>query len=287
MNPTNSNVKLESGQPIACIYDILSSNVDICSMEQMDDNVSVNSINTEHSMADLKKQAKVATDIGITLPDSTLTSQQQLELLACVGRKRDVFACNLSELSTTDLSEHKIDTRYATPIRQRFYRTSSTIKREIEKQCEEMLKNNIIEQAPACEWQSPVVMVKKKSGEYRFAVDYRKVNSVTVPHSFPLPRLDDVFDALGDAQARLYSSIDLFNGFWQVPVAEESRNSTGFVTHHGVWGFKKIRSMCFSTWVCSTSIERSSFHSRYIETLKQYSFHWWPMSDTLCKELVS
>ena len=83
-------------------------------------------------------------------------------------------------------------------------------------------------------------MVKKKSGEYRFAVDYRKVNCVTVPHSFPLPRLDDVFDALGDAQARLYSSIDLFNGFWQVPVAEESLNTTGFVTHHGVWRFKKL-----------------------------------------------
>ena len=86
---------MKSGQPIACIYDILSSNVDICSMEQMDDSVSVNSINT---------------------------SQQQLDLLACVGRNRYVFACNLSELSTTDLSEHKIDTRDATPIRQRFYR---------------------------------------------------------------------------------------------------------------------------------------------------------------------
>ena len=89
MNPTNSDVKLKSGQPIACIYDILSSNVDICSMEQTDDNVSVNSINTEHSKADLKTQTKVATYIGITLPDSTLTSQQQLGVISlCWAKSR-------------------------------------------------------------------------------------------------------------------------------------------------------------------------------------------------------
>jgi hypothetical protein len=47
----------------------------------------------------------------------------------------------------------------------------------------------------------PGVLVKKKNGEFRFAIDYRKLNAVTQPITYPLPRLDDVFDAIGQANA--------------------------------------------------------------------------------------
>ncbi|PIK57744.1 hypothetical protein BSL78_05352 [Apostichopus japonicus] len=127
----------------------------------------------------------------------------------------------------------------APPQRQRFYRTTPKIKDEIEKQVNDMLQNGIIEPSIS-EWQSPVVLVKKKDGSYRFAVDYRKLNSVTRPMHFPLPLLEDVFDAVGESEAQIFSVLDLFSGFWQVPMDPDSKHKAAFVTHHGVYQWKKL-----------------------------------------------
>lgn len=76
-------------------------------------------------------------------------------------------------------------------ILSRFYRTSPNIELEIERQVDVMLSNDIIEQSVS-PWHSPVVMVRKKTGDYRFAIDYRKLSKVTKPMFFSLPRLEDV-----------------------------------------------------------------------------------------------
>ena len=97
------------------------------------------------------------------------------------------LAKDMSELETANVPYHAIDTSECTPnFRQRFYRTSPTMKKEIDDQIQEMLKNDIIENSNSS-WASPVVMIKKRSGDYRFVVDYRKVNQVTRPISFLLP----------------------------------------------------------------------------------------------------
>lgn len=62
-------------------------------------------------------------------------------------------------------------------------------------------------------WQSPVVMVKKKNGQLRFAVDYRKLNAVTTQFTFPLPRLEDVFDTIVTSQAKIFTTLVLASGF--------------------------------------------------------------------------
>jgi hypothetical protein len=53
------------------------------------------------------------------------------------------------------------------------------------------------------------VLVKKKNGEFRFAIDYIKLNAATQPITYPLPRLDDVFDAIDQANATIYTKLDL------------------------------------------------------------------------------
>lgn len=65
-------------------------------------------------------------------------------------------------------------------------------------------------------------MVKKKNGQLRFAVDYRKLNAVTKQHTFPLPRLEDVFDTIGISKANIFSTLDLASGFWQIPMDPET-----------------------------------------------------------------
>lgn len=96
------------------------------------------------------------------------------------------------------MSENHIQT-LPDAVKMPFYRASPTIQKEIRKHVDDMLENDIIEPSNSV-WHSPVVMVKKCSGEWRFAVDYRKLNKYTVPLSFPLPYIETVCDAVGDAK---------------------------------------------------------------------------------------
>lgn len=66
-------------------------------------------------------------------------------------------------------------------------------------------------------WQSPVAMVKKKDGQLRFAVDYRKRNAVTKQHTFTPPRLKYDFVTIGISKTNIFLTLDLASGFWQIP----------------------------------------------------------------------
>ena len=80
-----------------------------------------------------------------------------------------------------------------------------------------MLEKRVIQPSDS-PWSSPIVLVKKKDGSVRFCIDYRKVNAITRKDAYPLPRVDDTLDTL--AGSRLFTTLDLKNGYWQVEVEE-------------------------------------------------------------------
>ena len=76
-------------------------------------------------------------------------------------------------------------------------------------------------------WASPVVMMKKKDGSLRFCVDCRQLTAATIKDALPLPRVDDLLDALhGD---RWFSTLDLKSGYWQVLIMERDKEKRRFV----------------------------------------------------------
>ena len=83
-----------------------------------------------------------------------------------------------------------------------------------------MLKQGVIKPS-ASPWASPIVLVRKKDGNMRFCVDYRKLNSITKLDVFPLPRIDNTLDLL--AQNSLFSTLDFASGYWQVKMNSESQ----------------------------------------------------------------
>ncbi len=84
-------------------------------------------------------------------------------------------------------------------------------------------------------WCSAIVLVRKKDDTMHFCVDYRKLNDVTHKDAYPLPRNDDILDALQGA--KYFCSIDLASGYWQIKVADKDRDKTAFGSNLGLYEF--------------------------------------------------
>ena len=147
-----------------------------------------------------------------------------------------VFAENPKAPPNTTKVVHAIYTT-GPPIKARPYRTTPEKETAIEKELDMMLSNNIIRPSVS-EWASPVVVVKKSDGTWRFCVDYRALNACTVKDSYPLPRIDQILRVL--AGHKYYVTLDLASGFWQIKLEEASKHKTAFVTKRGLFEFNVV-----------------------------------------------
>ena len=238
INPSEAMVTLKAKQIVATISEVDSESIS----EVGKDSVHVDPNNTEEVnqvCLDNTNYVQIAKDLGIELDNADLSDSQKLQLMELIGKNRSVFAKDITELGTTDIIHHTIETGDARPVSQNYYRHNPLVKEEIEKQTKEMLQSDIIEPSTS-PWTSPVVMVKKKTGDYRFAIDYRRLNRVTKPMSFPLPRLEDIFDTVGNTNAQIFTTLDLASGFWQIPLDPETKHKSAFISHQGIYQFKKL-----------------------------------------------
>ena len=84
-------------------------------------------------------------------------------------------------------------------------------------------------------WSSPIRLVKKKDGSIRICVDFRKLNNVTVKDAYPIPRIEDLFAYLG--KAKMFSSLDLAKGYYQVDMDPSSMQYTAFSCEFGFYEY--------------------------------------------------
>ena len=123
----------------------------------------------------------------------------------------------------------------AGPVYSRPYRFAPAVKDEVEKQVHEMLTSGLIQKS-SNPFASPVLLVKKKDGTWRFCVDYRQLNSITQKSKYPVPLIDDLLDELG--QASWFSKLDLRSGFHQILLQPGEAFKTAFQTHFGQFEFR-------------------------------------------------
>ena len=139
-----------------------------------------------------------------------LNEEQQQMFKEFMKRYQNLFSWNPNDFGRTSTITHSIDTGNATPIKQRFYRTSYQNQLFIKEEIQRLLEAGLIVLSNS-QWASPVVVVEKKNGKKRLCVDYRKLNKVTKKDCYPLPRIDDMLETLSGAQ--WFSSLDLASGF--------------------------------------------------------------------------
>ena len=163
-----------------------------------------------------------------------LSREQQLQLSQMLG---ELSAVLTTEPGLTDLASFNIDTGDADPIQQRPYSTPVALKAKVDEELEWLLGKGYIVPSSS-PWASPMVTVRKADGSARLCVDFRKINSLTRPMPFFMPRVEEVVEGIG--KARYISKLDLAKGFYQVPLTPRAMAKTAFTCHKGNFQFTRM-----------------------------------------------
>jgi hypothetical protein len=161
-----------------------------------------------------------------------LQGEARAEILDMFAKHRLMWSGRLGQVQSTN---HRIDLIPGQkPVHCQPYRAGHRVRAVESAEVLRILKAEEIEPATS-EWASPIVLVAKPDGSTRFCVEYRKLNAITVRDSYPLPRMDECIDSLGDAN--IFTTLDCNSGYWQITVRPEDREKTTFTSHEGLYWF--------------------------------------------------
>ena len=166
-----------------------------------------------------------------------LSPDQRAQLTSLLAKYHAVFASSDEDYGRTGVVQHHIKTGQAPPIRERYRQIPPHLYKDVRLLLQGMLENGVVCKSTS-PWAAPIVLVRKKNGEIRFCVDYRKLNAVTHKDAYPLSRVEEALTTL--KKARWFSTLDLASGYWQVEVAPNDQEKTAFTTPMGLFEIKRM-----------------------------------------------
>ena len=213
---------------------ILKRNVEVASLQPVSEVMEGNFSHLNDSQSNQTKVPEHLKSLVENVSDK-LSSAEKAEIEDVIGQFSDIFVGPDGQLGQTDLVEHCINTEDIKPIKIPPRRLPISQRDIAGIEIDKMLRDDIIEPSSS-PWSAPIVLVKKRDQSTRFCVDYRRLNSATLKDSYPLPRIDDLLDALSGS--KFFCTLDLAQGFFQVKMSDKDKEKTAFATHKGLYQFK-------------------------------------------------
>jgi len=205
-----------------------------------------------------------------------LNDEQKRKIVNVLYKYRDAIAVR-EEIGKANFIEHEIYVdNNQPPIATPQYRVPYAARKIIDDHVQKLLRQGVIEPSKS-PWSSPVLLVRKhNSNEFRFCVDFRKLNTIIKKDLYPIPRIDDTLENLQGAS--IFSTLDFTNSFHQIPLAENSREYTAFRTISGNYQYRttpqglSISSAAFMR-ACNLAFDEQlkKFLYAYIDDLVIYS----------------
>ncbi|CAF1454628.1 unnamed protein product [Adineta ricciae] len=155
-------------------------------------------------------------------PSSTTWSHSQVEKLFDTSKPAIAVNVKPHEIRTLD---------YPPPTSRPYYSTPQK-EEEIYNIVQDLLQHGLIRKSYS-PFAAPALLVAKHDGTWRMVVDYKKLNTMTIKDNHPLPNMEQTIRRLGGGY-KLFSKLDMKSGFWQIPIKEEDKNKTAFITAEGL-----------------------------------------------------
>lgn len=205
------------------------------------------------------EQNSIAADLSFCI--SHLNPDIQLHIKNIFHKYPSVLPCS-GNTSTVNTGELKIRLNKDKIIYYRPYRLAPIEREKVKAILNDLLDQKIIRESDS-DFASPVLLVKKKDGSDRLCIDYRALNQIIEKERYPLPIIEDQIDRLG--KAKYFITIDMKNGFYQIPISNESIKYTAFITPDGHFEFLKMPfGICNGPSVFQRAIVRAVKHLPYL-----------------------
>lgn len=179
-----------------------------------------------------------------------LDSVQKQELLKLLNEFRDIFSGEDDPIPTANarIEPARIELCDNIPVSQPPYRNAIRERDLINIEVERLLKAKVIRESKSA-YASPALLVKKKGKQDRLVIDFRRLNKKVKDYKYPMPRVDDTLNQLNGA--KFFTTLDLKNCFWQLPLDERDKHYTAFATGKSLYewncvpfGLKTAAAIC-------------------------------------------
>ncbi|CAF4594561.1 unnamed protein product, partial [Didymodactylos carnosus] len=198
------------------------------------------------SILPTKQQAEVVNE-----PKQKLSPEEHIENLAktiatvdnrakfkhILLQFKHLFDTSTPTVAKTDVV-HAINTKPHSPPSSKFYPITHQREDAMYEILNELLVAGLISKAKS-EYAAPALLTPKSDGSWRFVVDYKKLNNITIKDQFPLPNMEQTIQRLGEGYC-FFTKLDLKSGFWQIPIRTEDRAKTAFITPFGLYQFNVL-----------------------------------------------
>ena len=230
-NLTNQTIFLRKNTPIATV-----SRVDdiVANLSATNENSAPPPIVNSNAPPGDQPKRHTCESMGIKIDNEELSEEQKQHFIDIIDKNGDCFALQNSEISANTVPlEFKITLKPDTkPVKNKSFQYSKFQREEIRRQVQELLDIKFIEPSTS-EYSSNCLLVKKRDGTYRMVTDYRLLNKCIVQEVHGVPNYCDIYDALAESKADIFSVIDLKGSFHALPVEKNSQQYTAFTTGYG------------------------------------------------------